>query len=147
MKWIDNFILGLIDTYGTNDVYELFDYLGIKIKKLSKNNVLLRNNEAFYYRNTVFGEIVFLRQNLSSNFEKFILAHELAHAIIHTDLTQAPFNAKLINKGKLELQANYFALKLICRNLDSTELNEMTLEQIASCLELPYAPIRQVVSI
>ncbi len=147
MNWIDNYILGLIDLYGTDDIYELYDCLNIKIKRLNRDNILLNNSEAFYNRYSAEGEIVFIEENLSFNYEKFILAHELGHAIMHTSLIMAAFNKTLINKGKLELQANYFAFKLTNLTFDAIELYEMTLEQIACCLELPYEPLKQVVDI
>ena len=147
LEWIDSYILGLIDLYDTCNIYELFDYLNIKIKKLDKDNVLLQHNEAFYNRFSSSGEIIFIRDDLPANYEKFILAHELAHAIIHVSLFEAAFNIELINNGKLELQANYFAFKLTNIFFDETELQGMTIEQIANCLELPCAPLKQVVNL
>ncbi len=146
MEWIDEIIMGLIDMYGTNDIYEIYDCLDIRIVKLDKNNITLRNNDAFYYRNYLGNEIVFIRNDLLPPFEKFILAHELGHALLHTRVLTAAFNKDLINVGKLERQANYFALKLENIMFDEVELREMTLEQIASSLELPYKPLKQLVN-
>lgn len=147
MEWIDYIILGLIDIYDTNNIYELLDFLDIEIIKLDKDNLILRHNEAFYYRNYFGKEMIFIRNDLPSNYEKFILSHELGHSILHTSLLSAAFNNDLINKGKLERQANYFAFKLEKIKFDEVELREMTLEQIASCLELPYEPLKQLVNI
>jgi Zn-dependent peptidase ImmA (M78 family) len=147
LGWINDIVFGLIETYGTNNIYELLDLLNIDIVKLDNRNALLQNNEAFYYRDYFGKEIIFIINNLSINYEKFVLSHELAHAVLHTTLTVAAFNNDLINKGKLERQANYFALKLNSISFDEIYFREMTLEQIASCLELPYEPLKQLVNI
>ena len=42
LNWLDNILEGLIDTYDTNDIYELYDYLEIKLIKLEPNNILLK---------------------------------------------------------------------------------------------------------
>jgi len=136
--WIDNIITGLKETYGINNIYDLYDFLNIKIINLEQNNILLSNNEAFYYRNYLGSEIVFIRNDLNFSYAKFILAHELGHALLHTHIYEATFNKKnLINMGKLEKQANYFAIKLLNIELDPIECEGFTLKQIASYLEIP----------
>jgi len=147
MDWINNIILGLIDTYSTNNVYELLDFLRIKIIKLEKTNIMLNHNEALYYRNYLGDEIIFIKNDLSPNYERFILSHELGHALIHTSLSSASFSNSFLNIGKLEKQANYFAIRLSNIKFNEEELECMTIEQIASCLELPYEPLKQLVNI
>lgn len=144
MEWIDIIILGLVDTYGTNDVYEICDCLNIKIIKLDPESPLLFGNEAFYHRSYFGTEIIFIRNDIPLQYEKFILGHELCHAIVHTEILQAAFSKDLINKGKLERQANYFAFKLNNIKLDEIQLYEMTIEQISSCLELPERALKQL---
>ncbi len=100
--WINDYIVGLFDMYETEDIYELYDCLNIKIIKLYKDNVLLQGNYSVYQRNYFDQEIVYIRENLDYKYEKFILAHELGHAILHTETYIAAFNKKLLNKGKLE---------------------------------------------
>ncbi|MCC5427834.1 ImmA/IrrE family metallo-endopeptidase, partial [Clostridium botulinum] len=83
LNWIDNILDGLKDTYDTN-IYELYDYLEIKMIKLEPSNILLRGNESLYNRNYFGNEIVLIRNDLNLEYEKFILAHELGHALLHT---------------------------------------------------------------
>lgn len=142
MKWIDDIILGLIDKYNTNDIYNLCDYLNIKIIKLNSKNVLLKGKEAFYYRDVNNKEIIFIRNDLELNLEKFILKHELGHALCHPSLLYAGYS----NTGKLERQANYFAFKLSNIKFDETELEGMTLTQIATCTKIPYSILKTVKS-
>lgn len=117
--------------------YELYDYLELQMIKLEPANILLRCNEYFYYRNYFGNEIVLVRNDLNLEYEKFILAHELGHALLHTETCEAAFNKNLINTGKLEKQSNYFALKLLNLDIDPVAFEGFNIEQIASSLYLP----------
>jgi len=134
LKWIDDCIVGLIELYNTQDIYELYKCLDIKIVKLQKDNILLQNSEAFYYRDFFDEEVVFIRDDLDYKYEKFVLAHELGHALLHTEICATAFNKSLINKGKLERQANYFALKLLNIEIDPVEFRNYTIEDISKSL-------------
>lgn len=135
--WIDYYITGLIETYGTNDVYELYDCLEITIIRLNPENILLRGNEAIYNRDFNNKEIVFIRNDLNRKYERFILAHELAHAIIHTNACTAAFDKTLLNEGKLEREAHYFALKLLNINPYDIDYKDYTIDQMSCVLCIP----------
>ncbi len=136
--WIDDYVIGLIDLYGTNDIHELYNYLDIKIIRVNKDNILLRgDSDAVYQRNFFDEEIVFIRNNLNYKYEKFVLAHELGHAILHIEVYNAAFNKRFLKHGKLEKQADYFAVKLLDIKIDPVEFENLTMEQIASSLCLP----------
>lgn len=137
MDWIDDIITGLIEVYGTDNVYELYDLLEIQIIKLNKDNILLRGNDGFYQRNYFNQEIVFISDDLDYKYEKVVLGHELGHAILHTQLCSAGFNTNLINSGKIERQATYFALRLLSIDLDPIDLEGMSIEQISMALHVP----------
>lgn len=137
-KWIDNIIKNLSEKYGTNDIYELLDIFNIRVQKVEPTNILLRSNDSLYFRDYQGCEVVFIRNDLNSCMEKFILRHEFAHAILHNDIYIAAFNFKLINKDKYEKQANYFALKITNPEFDEIQLEGMSLEQIASYIEVPF---------
>ncbi|MCR3758719.1 ImmA/IrrE family metallo-endopeptidase [Clostridium felsineum] len=143
MEWIDNIILGLIDKFNTRDVYELCDCLNIKIVKLPFDSILLRKKDALYYRDYKDNEIIFINNTLPFSLEKFILAHELGHALCNPNLLCAAFTFS--NKGKFEKQANYFAFKLSNIKFDEVALMGMSLEQIAAYIEIPYKVLRQFI--
>lgn len=148
MKWIDEIIMGLIDTYNTRNPYELCEALNISIVKISSNHPLLKNQPSMYIR-SFFGkgkEIIFISNTLYYSYEKFYLMHELGHAILHPYI-QNSLNETLINIDKLEKQANYFAFKLANLAIDSIDMENLTLEQIASCLEVPEKALKQLVNI
>lgn len=133
-SWIDEYVDGIIEYCNSRDIYDIYDYLGIKIIKLQSDNILLQNSEALYHRNYFDEEVVFIRNDLPYQYEKFVLAHELGHALLHTEIYTAAFKRDLINKGKLERQANYFALKLLNIKINSVDFEGYTVEQIAKAL-------------
>jgi Zn-dependent peptidase ImmA (M78 family) len=141
-KWIDDIICGLIDRYDTNNVYEICEGENIKIVKLDPENILLDKKVAYYYRDIEDNEVIFIRNNLHPNIEQFILKHELGHALLHPAILSAPYT--LSNVGRLERQANYFALKLSNLNFDKVELEGMTLEQISKYFKIPHQPLREL---
>ena len=100
------------------------------------NNILLQGKEALYHRDFRGLEIVYIGDDLDFEYEKFVLAHELGHAILHVHIFEAAFNKDFINKGKLEKQAHYFAVKLLDINLDPIDYEGMTIKQIAGDLHI-----------
>lgn len=146
-KWIDGIIDDLSNKYSTNDICELLDILEIKVIKVEVDNILLKGNDSLYIRNYMGIEVVFIRNDIDINLEKFILRHELAHAILHKDIYIAAFNKNYINKDKYEKQANYFAFKMLNIEFDEIELDGMSLEQISRCIGIPYEPLSQLVGV
>lgn len=143
-SWIDDIVLGLKDSCKTYNVYEIYDELNIIIRKIDPSSILLNGNDSLYTRDYLDSEFVLIRNDLDENLERFILFHELGHALLHVDVVRAAFNQKCLNKHKLEKQANYFALKMLNLKFDSIEMEGMTLEQIASYMQIPYEPLLQL---
>lgn len=135
-KWIDECIDGLLDIYGDIDIHSLYDSLNIRIVRLPEGNVLLRDKDALYLRNSMGMEIVYIKDNLDFQYEKFVLAHELGHALLHVDIYESAFRKELVNKGKFERQANYFAVRLLGIEIDPIEYEGMTIRQIAKDLHI-----------
>ncbi|WP_374212506.1 ImmA/IrrE family metallo-endopeptidase [Tissierella sp. MB52-C2] len=75
-----------------------------------------------------------MRDDLPYQYEKLVLAHELRHVLLHIEVTKSAYNSKLINRGKLEKQADYFALKLLDISIDEISYEGYTQEQIAEDL-------------
>lgn len=140
--WIDKIVNNLIKKYKTNDVYELYDLLNIRIEHVNcHNNLLMNDNDSLYFNNIAGFEVVFIRDNLK--FEKFILFHELGHAILHS-FAYAEFSKNYTNK--YEKQANYFALKMMNFDTQNIEIKELNLEQICSFYEVPYKIVKGFVN-
>lgn len=131
LSWIDKYIDGVVDYCDSKDIFDIYNTVNINIKRVDKKDPILQGNDSLYIRNYFGIEIVFIRDDLHHRYEKFILAHELGHAILHTEITTAAYNNKLINKGKLERQADYFALQLLDISVNKDIYEGYTLEQIA----------------
>lgn len=131
LSWIDEYVDGIIDYCYSTDIFEIYNTLNINIKRISKDHNLLQGKEALYVRDYFGFEVVFIRDDLPYKYEKFILSHELGHAILHTEISQAAYDSKLINKGKFEKQADYFALKLLDIAIDKVYYEDFTTDQIA----------------
>ncbi|WP_244961036.1 ImmA/IrrE family metallo-endopeptidase [Bacillus paramycoides] len=68
--------------------------------------------------------------------KKFVCAHELGHAILHPD-ANTPFMREntLFSTEKIEVQANYFATKLLLKNRNIYEYQ--TKKQILMACGIP----------
>jgi Zn-dependent peptidase ImmA (M78 family) len=141
MDWIDEIVL--VETYGTNDPYELCDLLEIQIINTDANSAILSGYNSVYFRCFHGQEIIYIRNDLNTSHKEFYLRHELGHAILHTHILNS-LNEGLVNIGKNEKQANYFALKLSEIIFDEIELKQFTLEQISSSLEIPLVALKQL---
>lgn len=134
LSWIDEYVEGVIDHCYSEDIYEIYSNLDIHIIKVDKNDNVLKGNDAIYIRSFYGIEVVYLRDDLPPQYEKFVLSHELGHAILHTEIASAAYSNKLIVKGKLEKQADYFAIKLLDIKLDDVGYEGMTAGQVAGDL-------------
>lgn len=144
--WIDDCVYGLIEYYETNNVYELYNCLLIDIVKLPIGNIILQDKEAMYYRDIQGREVVYIQEGLEDQFEKFVLSHELGHAILHTDILQAAYKKCMLNFGKLEKQAHYFAVKLLDISIDPVDYKDLSSEQIARALYVVEDCLEYVIS-
>lgn len=131
-SWIDEYVDGVIELCYSKDAYEICNTLDISIIRINKDDPMIQGSEALYIRNHLNKEVIFIRDDLHPLYEKFILSHELGHALLHIEVARAAYNKKLINKRKLEREANYFALKLLAIDIDKVYCEGLTSEQIAS---------------
>lgn len=140
MNWINNIVKGLIETYHTRDIYDLIESLGIKIirKKMSGNK------KARFIRDMFNNEYIFLSNELNWIEERYVLAHELGHAVIHTDISCGYCYYSNISSDKLELQANYFAAQILIdeSTFDKTDLEAMTISQLSKYFMVPEFMIK-----
>jgi Zn-dependent peptidase ImmA (M78 family) len=107
--WINNYVEGIEEYCSSRDPAEICRSLDIEICRMDPKSFLLKGTEAIYLRSYLSQEIIFISNDLPYLYEKYVLAHELGHAILHPDIDTAAYSSKLLNKGKLERQANYFA--------------------------------------
>lgn len=109
----------LVNTYNTNNVREIAEYFNIAIeyqefRAKTLDSRLIISDGAGY---------IFIRPDLDSAYENFLIAHELGHYILHYD-ENISFNfLRRIYKTRLEKEANTFAcLLLICEEYDNIKM-------------------------
>jgi Zn-dependent peptidase ImmA (M78 family) len=139
MQWITDIVNGLVERYETSDVLELCDFLNIEIIKKTHN----KDIKSYFFRGSFGNEFIYLNHELDPREERALIAHELGHAILHTDIGVTYYSTnKLLNKCKLESQADYFATKLLTFNIDVHDYSweGQTIAQLAEEIEI-YEPI------
>lgn len=115
-----------IKKYKTRSPYELADLMGISISRCELGTI-----RGYYSKKFRIKQIV-LNCNLSENDERFVLAHELGHAIMHENLN-TPFLMEntLFSKNKFEKEANTFAIELLVPDTEIVENPDLTIGQLA----------------
>jgi len=140
-EWINKIAIELRKRYLTNSPYDLCEILEIRIERVDHNYFLLENKISTYFRNFYGEQIIFIRNDLYGIDEEFTLRHEIGHALLHPDISCSAYT----NTGKIDKQADYFALVLMGITFDLIEVQDMTLRQFASCIEVPFEPLSQLV--
>ncbi len=134
MTWIKEIVIGMVEVYGTRDVYKLVDKLDITLIKK-----YLRGTKGRFFRDMFENEYIFVSNNLSYEEEKIIIAHELGHLILHTNLSTSHYSSnKHLVKNKLEVQADKFAAELLIPDdVDFSGYDNLTTKQLSCHLKVP----------
>lgn len=123
---IDKLIKKLLKDNETNDPFKIAKNLGIN---LIYEDLGTLNG----YYNTVFRhKLIHINSNLTENQQRFTVAHELGHALLHPDVNTAFLKTHtymVINK--FENEANEFAIRLLIRDEDLEEFRYLHLDNIA----------------
>ncbi|MFM1539305.1 ImmA/IrrE family metallo-endopeptidase [Helcococcus bovis] len=141
MKWIDEIVAGLIENIGSNNLDDILSELQIYKFIVEPDNSILQDNQAVYQRVGDF-ECIYVANDVLN--KDFVIAHEIGHAILHVDEMMMFYNP-LLNKGKLEREADYFATRLLYSNLEIEEGIE-TYEQLANMLGIKEKDVKYIVN-
>ena len=117
----------LINKYKTNNPQEIAQELGIIV-------LFEPLGEINGYYNTAFRQkIIHINTDLDEYKQKFTIAHELGHALLHPK-ANTPFlrEKTLFSINKLELEANKFAVDLLITDEAIAEVKHLTLDQMAN---------------
>lgn len=134
MRDIKKIVKRLIKKYNTDNVYELINILKIKLFELPFEE------EIGMYRFLKNNKVIIISENLDEITKKFILTHELGHAILHRKENCFYLKHNTFTKvSTYEVEANRFAAELL---IDDEELktcieNGYTKEQMASYFQVP----------
>lgn len=125
---IEQFVTQIIEKHDSNDPFLIAEEEKIRVVFTKLGGL----SGLFTIRNGL--KIILLNENLAKYQVKFVLAHELYHALVHSECINLFLNQKSFNlKG--EMQANSFATKLLCFH---TEMYEgMTKSQILQKNAIP----------
>lgn len=118
--------------YKTRSPYELVQSLGIILQYGEK----MDNVRGFYlYANRI--KLICLGNNLPYHIERFVLSHEIGHAVMHRK-SSAPFlQSTFFSIDKLEIEANKFAAELVISDETIMEHPDYTINQWAMFYGLP----------
>lgn len=125
--------------FKTTNIFELIDFLNIEIIETDLGSKTLG-----MYRTIKRNKFIFLNNNLDYIEKKFILAHELGHAVLHSSVNCFFLeNNSFFVKNKIEREANEFSAELL---IDDVELKDLlcssyTTAQIAALMEVPESLI------
>ena len=108
MNYIEKKVLSLVHKYNQRDPFLLAKKLGINV---IENDL----GEVFgYYTQIKRIKFILINSNLSESEKRFVVAHELGHAILHSKIdTPCLMHLKNINEIKIECEANKFAVQLL----------------------------------
>lgn len=107
--WLKEKISKLVKKHKTNDPFELAAYMNIIVIFWD-----LHEQIQGYYKYDRRNRYIVINKNLSYEYQRFVCAHELGHALLHTRIN-TPFLTKytLLSVDKIEREANEFATYLL----------------------------------
>lgn len=115
--------------FGTSNPFEIASALHIE---LSVGDLGTREGCYMYLKKH---KCIFLNENLSKHERRFVMAHELGHAVLHPkENCYFIRNKTLLLNSKIEIEANKFAVELLISDDTLTEYRNYTLEQISRVL-------------
>ena len=121
----------LYKKYNTLNPYELAREMGIIVHYMD-----LGKTRGFCYTSRCIRQI-FLNNNLSESIERFVLAHEIGHLIMHPKHNAHFLHHTFFSMDKYEIEANKFAVELLMPDEDLNERCEYTIDELAILYGLP----------
>ena len=108
MTYIERKVLSLVRKYNKRDPFLLAKKLGINVIENDLGEVY------GYYTQINRINFILINANLSESEKRFVVAHELGHAILHSKITTpCLMHLKNLNEIKIECEANKFAVQLL----------------------------------
>lgn len=136
-------VRNLVRKYHTRNPYKLATKLGIQV-----HECFLSQNMPKGFFKKILGKkfIVVNLSKINNEYDKdFVLAHELGHALLHSDdTTFFLHDHTFCNRGKFETQANKFAAELLIdeEDIDKYLLEHLSLEQLSCYFCVPKELVR-----
>lgn len=118
-----------VKKYHSRCPYELSKLLDINIVRCELGEI------RGYYCKIYRIKQIFLNCNLTRDKERFVLAHEIGHSILHPD-ANTPFlkENSFLSVDKLEIEANKFAIELLLSDEILNTHRDYSIEQLSRLL-------------
>lgn len=124
-------VRGLCLKYDTINPYELAECLGIDVIYQKLGQV-----RGYYFcQNRI--KLIYINNDLADYTEKFVLAHELGHAVMHPKSCTPFLQTTFWSVNRLEIEANKFAAELLITDDDLQEHWEYSVDELAMFYGLP----------
>lgn len=134
LSYIKDIVNKIISKYNTRDPIILMDELNISYKTApffgGTKGYLVKMNKKLG---------IIINSLLDEQTQKMVIAHELGHAILHSDEEMIFIKEfTLFNSGRYEVEANKFAAELLIDDqaIDPVMFENKSIEQIAMFLEV-----------
>ncbi|SDI17763.1 protein of unknown function [Alteribacillus persepolensis] len=131
---IKDIVQRLIAKYQTNDPFEI---------AAQKNILVLYENLGStlgYFQTSRRIRFIHVNHCLDEGMQRFVCAHELGHACLHPDVN-TPFlkNNTFFSVGKVEIEANTFAVELLLQDEDiySYQDTSLSIQEISAIYGIP----------
>lgn len=109
MNWIKREVINITKRYRTNCPFELSGFKHIHVVHWD-----LHDDIWGFYKYERRNRFIFINNNIDDHYKRYICAHELGHALLHTTLN-TPFlrTSTFLSVEKIEREANEFAVNLL----------------------------------
>lgn len=125
--------------YQTDDPYEICEYMDILVVKRPMGTDP-QSCKGFFLLSSRCKQIV-INSDLPESIQRVIIAHELGHAILHSDSAISTFHEfeMFDDTNRMEYEANVFAAEFMLGDDEVMESLELQLDffQTAKCLYVP----------
>ena len=122
----------LSKTYKTNDPFKLATELDILVVYENLGSILGYFDAHFRMKT------IHINENAPEELKGFICAHELGHAILHAKVNTPFLSAyTLYSVGKIERQANMFAVELLLPDDILAEYSALSLYDLSRMANIP----------
>lgn len=125
--------------YRTNDLYEICRAMKIRIQTFPMGTSE-ESCKGFFLMNARC-KVITINSDLPDHIQRIILAHELGHAILHSDAAISAFHefAMFDDSDRMEYEANVFAAEFLLEDDEVTERLEEQMDffTMAKVLSVP----------
>ena len=123
-------VKGIVNEWGTNEPFVLAEMLNIKVHF---HDLVGINGYYLFYKGV---KNIVVNRNLPRHIQKFVVAHEIGHSILHPD-TNAFLSNSFCPRDRQERDADRFAIHLLLTDDMVNTYKERTVDNWASILGLP----------